>query len=90
MDEFEKACQELGIKLFVLPPRKPQYNGVVERSNRIFREELYANPKLTANSIGELCYELAKYTKKYNNYRPHNALENKTPNECKNDITRAA
>jgi transposase len=50
MDEFETACQELGITLYVLPPKRPQYNGGVERSNRTFREEFYAQPSL-ANSL---------------------------------------
>ena len=38
MKDFEEACGELGIPLFVLPPRRPQWNGGVERGNRIFRE----------------------------------------------------
>ncbi|WP_427365685.1 AAA family ATPase [Candidatus Caldatribacterium saccharofermentans] len=40
--EFEEACKEYGIKLFVLPPRSPKLNGVVERLNRTFREEFWA------------------------------------------------
>ena len=42
MAEFEQACADLDIALFVLPPKKPQYNGGVERSDRTFREEFYA------------------------------------------------
>ena len=34
MAEFEDACQRLGIELHVLPPRRPQWNGRVERANR--------------------------------------------------------
>ena len=41
MAEFEDACAELNIPLMVLPPAKPTYNGGVERSNRILREEFY-------------------------------------------------
>ena len=37
MAEFEQACADLDIALFVLPPKKPQYNGGVERSDRTFR-----------------------------------------------------
>jgi len=42
MRHFEEACQSLQIPLLVLPPKKPQYNGGVEHSNRIFQEEFYA------------------------------------------------
>ena len=39
MAEFEDACSQLKLTLIVLPPRKPEYNGGVERGNRTFREE---------------------------------------------------
>ena len=32
MAEFETACQERGLALFVLPPRSPKLNGHVERA----------------------------------------------------------
>ena len=80
MDEFEMASQELGITLYVLPPKRPQYNGGVERSNRIFREEFYSQPSL-ANSIVDLNHELKKALNKYNHYRPHHHLNLYTPME---------
>ena len=58
MAEFEQACSDLDIALFVLPPKKPKYNGGVERSNRIFREEFYARSDLIADSIGAFKTEL--------------------------------
>ena len=79
MKEFEETCQELGIELFILPPASPKYNGGVERANRILREEFYENPKLLADSIGAMRYELQKMLKKYNEYRPHYALNGLTP-----------
>jgi hypothetical protein len=42
MADFEKECEILKVPLYVLPPSRPQYNGGVERGNRIFREEFYA------------------------------------------------
>ena len=33
MAEFEDACQRLGIELHVLPPRRPKWNGRVERAS---------------------------------------------------------
>jgi putative transposase len=39
--EFEEACKELNIKLYVLPPKSPKLNGAVERANRTHTEEFY-------------------------------------------------
>ena len=41
MAEFETACQERGLALFVLPPRSPKLNGHVERANRTHRQEFW-------------------------------------------------
>jgi transposase InsO family protein len=90
MRDFEEACAELEIKLFVLPPRRPPYNGGVERGNRIFREEFYARKDLLADSIGDLRAELKKAQHKYNTYRPHHALKEKTPMEYIQNILEAA
>ena len=40
MKDFEEACAELGILLFVLPPKRPQWNGGVERGNRTDRKSV--------------------------------------------------
>lgn len=79
MQEFEEACAEKNIKLFVLPPKRPQWNGGVERGNRIFREEFYARKDIFPDSIQGLRFELAKSLHKYNSYRPHFSLEGLTP-----------
>jgi hypothetical protein len=44
----------------VLPPRRPDYNGDVERGNRTFREEFYNKNNLLANNITEMRMELEK------------------------------
>ncbi len=59
---------------FVNPPATPKYNGGVERGNRIFREEFYANPNLLADSLNAMRSSLQEAVKKYNNYRPHQSL----------------
>jgi putative transposase len=79
MAEFEEACAELKIPLIVLPPKKPSYNGGVERGNRTFREEFYNQNNLLADSLGSMRYELNKAKQKYNTYRPHRALKKLTP-----------
>jgi putative transposase len=81
MAEFEEACADLGIPLFILPPKKPTYNGGVERGNRIFREEFYNRSNLLADSIGGIRAELTKALHKYNTYRPHRNLKGLTPME---------
>ena len=43
MKHFEDKCQQYNLELFVIPPAKPQYNGGVERGNRIFGEGFYSN-----------------------------------------------
>jgi transposase InsO family protein len=80
MAEFEDECKKLEIPLIVLLPRRPDYNGGVERGNRIFREKFYNRNDIFANNIKELRPELEKALWKYNNYRPHAHLHGATPN----------
>jgi IS30 family transposase len=79
MKHFEQTCQKYQIPLYILPPRRPQLNGGVERGNRIFREEFYNKNTFTADSIGATRAELKKALQKYNTYRPHNRLKGMTP-----------
>ena len=77
---FETACQQRGIRLFVLPPRSPKLNGRVERANRTHTEEFY---ELTpcALSITELNRELEAWERTYNTVRPHQTLGYLTPQQ---------
>jgi putative transposase len=80
MAEFERACAERGIALFVLPPRSPKLHGAVERANRTHTEEFYevtdAEPDLAAFQS-----ELRAWEHVYNHVRPHQALGYLTPAE---------
>jgi len=78
MKDFENACKEKNIALYVLPPRKPKWNGCVERSNRTLREEFYQIYQRPAD-MAELREMLEEYVLKYNTYRPHHSLKLKTP-----------
>ena len=89
MKYFEEECRKLNIQLFVLPPSRPQWNGGVERSNRIFREEFW-HQNLNSSSIGEFKYELQQAVHKYNSYRPHFSLKGKTPYEKLKEILEIA
>lgn len=80
MKEFEQACLELGLKLFVLPPHSPRLNGRVERAHRTHQDEFYAVYDLdyyppTLNLL------LREWERIYNTVRPHRALDNMSPAE---------
>ena len=80
MAQFEDTCQEFQIPLRVLPPRRPQWNGWVERANRSARTEfwnLYDGP-LTVQQVAP---RLDRYEFFYKYQRPHSALAYQTPNE---------
>lgn len=79
MKDFEKACAKHKIPLYVLPPATPKYNGGVERGNKIFREEFYADPNLLEDTLNGMRIKLQQAVKKYNEYRPHNSLHGLTP-----------
>jgi putative transposase len=78
--EFELACQQRGLHLFVLPPRSPKLNGAVERANRTHTEEFY---QVTPCSLEmkKLNCELRQWERIYNTVRPHQALGYLTPQQ---------
>lgn len=76
--QFEQACQERGMRLFVLPPRSPKLNGCVERAQRTHREEFYQTLDPPA-SLEELRQKLRAWETIYNTQRPHQALGYQTP-----------
>lgn len=80
MAEFEQACAEAGIRLFVLPPRSPKLNGRVERAHRTHLDEFYAvfAPEGDLQSLNK---SLRSWEWVYNNIRPHRALDNLTPRQ---------
>jgi putative transposase len=78
MADFEDACQERGVRLFVLPPRSPKLNGHVERSNRTHKEEFYYRLASTT-SLARVNKLLRRWEDVFNNYRPHQALGQITP-----------
>jgi len=77
---FEEACQERGIRLFVLPPRSPKLNGHVERAQRTHAEEFYEVVDFPLE-ITALNQSLLAWEHTYNTIRPHQALDGKTPME---------
>jgi len=78
--EFEEACRERGLRLFVLPPRSPKLNGCVERAQRTHKEEFYQmlDPP---DSLDQLRRLLLAQELCYNTVRPHQALGQLTPQQ---------
>lgn len=80
MADFEKACSNHNIPLFVLPPRSPEYNGNVERSNGTAKYEFYAQYD-SLPSLHMIRKKLQKFTYFYNFVRPHQGLDLLTPRQ---------
>ena len=75
MAEFEQACADAKIPLYVLPPRSPKLNGAVERCNGVWR---YACSDLPLD-IDKIAKRVDAFQHLYNNHRPHDALAGLTP-----------
>lgn len=81
MAEFEVACQQRGIALYVLPPRSPKLNGRVERMNGTCRREFWEwyDGDLDLTVLQESLQEFETY---YNTNRLHQALGYQTPTQA--------
>lgn len=78
--EFEKRCRQRGIAEYLIPPSTPKANGMIERTQRVSREEHYAYEPPSLNLEHERA-ALAAFVHYYNHTRPHQALGYKTPAE---------
>ena len=86
MAEFETACRERKLALYVLPPKRPQLNGAVERCNGAWRYEFYASYELP-HRLDELEPLVDAFAHRYNHHRPHGALDGMTPAEYLSTIS---
>ena len=79
--QFEDACKELGIRLFVLPPRSPKLNGHVERAQRTHTESASGGYEIYDGDLDMpyLNHALRDWEKVYNTVRPHQSLGYLTP-----------
>jgi putative transposase len=80
MAEFEQACADKNLPLYVLPPRSPKLNGAVERCNGAWRYEFYACVDLPLR-FDKITQSVNAFQHLYNHHRPHGALAGKTPAE---------
>lgn len=86
---FEDECQRRGLTLFVLPPKRPQLNGAVERAQSAWRYEFYASYDLP-HRLAQLQPFVDAFADRYNTVRPHHALDGRTPLEYLNTISDGA
>jgi len=80
MAQFETACKESALQLFVLPPRSPKLNGHVERAQRTHTEEFWERYDGDLD-LPSLRPALRAWEHLYNTFRPHQALAGRTPVE---------
>lgn len=78
--EFEQACADKHLNLFVLPPKRPQLNGAVERSQGSWRYEFYECYDLP-HRLEQLQPLVDAFAHRFNHIRPHDALDGRTPAE---------
>jgi len=76
---FALTCQELGLRIRYIKPRRPQQNGKVERSHRIDQEEFWG--RYTGTDFAAATQELARWQHHYNHERFSMAFKGATPME---------
>jgi putative transposase len=86
MSVFEDHCRIKGLELVVLPPKRPDLNGCVERAQSSWRYEFYASYELP-HRIDKLQPPVDAFAHRYNHYRPPQALGDLTPAEYLNAIS---
>lgn len=74
---FERMLIELGITHRYIRPYRPQTNGKVERFWRTLEADLMEG--VTFDSVEHLKDELLQYLVYYNEHRPHQGINGKTP-----------
>ena len=80
MGAFEDACQEAGIALYVLPPRSPKLNGIVERLHGTCRREFWDYYRGSWDLPG-MQTALQEWNQTYTTVRPHTSLGLLTPHQ---------
>jgi len=78
---FEEACLKLKILQIYSRPRTPKDNPALERFNRTIQDEWLDFSEVGLDDIQEANEDLTQWLIKYNSYRPHDSLDNKTPLE---------
>jgi len=78
---FERACETLGILQIYSRPYTPKDNPALEKFNDTIQREWLSLSEVGLDDIQEGNLDLTRWLIKYNSYRPHQALDYKTPLE---------
>jgi len=78
LKEFEELCRKLNLPHYFIYPRKKEQNAYVERSHGSDEREFYQRGNVWQNreKMNEV---LEQWQDIWNNFRPHEALDYKTP-----------
>jgi transposase InsO family protein len=76
---FALTCQDLGVRVRYIRPRRPEQNGKVERSHRIDEEEFWG--RYAGQDFDAATDALAAWEYRYNHERFSMALQGRTPME---------
>jgi putative transposase len=68
-----------GIEHIRIPPGKPAQNGIIERFNRTYREDILDSTLI--QNLNHLRTITTDWIKEYNQERPHQSLKYATPND---------
>lgn len=79
---FDKTCVQHGIEHRLIPPRRPQTNGMVERFNGRISDVLATTRFESAENLEQT---MLRYGYLYNQHIPQRALGHKTPIEALKD-----
>ena len=78
-NKLDAWCKDNNIQLVFIQPGKPMQNGYIERLNGSLRRELLN--AYVFRTINEVRLQVDEWMNDYNNFRPHESLNNKTPIE---------
>lgn len=78
---FDDFCKKHNINHYFIHKNSPNENAVIERSFKTDQDEFYYWLEQQPQHIGELNEWFQKFINEYNTWRPHQALNYKTPEE---------
>lgn len=84
--DFELWAREQQISIQYIQPGKPMQNGFIERFNGSYRREIL--DAYVFFELAEVRELTEQWIQQYNNHRPHEALNDLTPNEWKHQISK--
>lgn len=82
--DFELWAKEEGITVQFIQPGRPMQNGYIERFNRLYREAVL--DAYLFFELDEVRTVTTEWIEEYNTRRPHESLNNLTPEEHKQQL----